>query len=87
MTTELVEVHWDDANSSLEHLTKKQVLEEMTIAPTITVGHLIEETTKHVIVCATKFEETPNDKEMFAGCWTIPKGMVTRIRYLDRAIQ
>lgn len=78
---DIVEVEWLDAQEETGSLTLEGAKQQEPF-PVKSVGFLIENNKKKVIIAISCFQPDTNN-EFFRSVWTIPKGMVKNIRRLQ----
>ena len=72
LTSTLVQVDWIDAQT--EHGWKKKSEINDKLEPTTTVGFLVKQTTKAVVIASTVSDEYSNSQ------FVIPRGMIIEMR-------
>lgn len=78
----LVEVEWIDAESCYADGLSLEEIKEHGGVPATTVGLLIRQDKKEVVVAMTHFHETRTSGEVFKFTFAIPRGCVKSITYL-----
>lgn len=84
MTYKIVRIKWTDSYAISAGWTLKEDFPDITDDICFSIGYLVDETDKHIVICPHVSNATEEEKyRKFDGTMIIPKCSIMEINYLN----